>query len=147
MPRKRRTSFIDDLLHIAKRLPTWLSLFLALISYLLFHSIATSEVDTTMQPGSPVPQYLPEYLLKVVSIGLQYIIPFVFLLGAATSWFKAYQGKSLARRVTSGRASFKRADSAPKTQLTKPDAKPPPTSHGNSLSYWSAKPFDSWVTR
>ncbi|GEM_PF-2311951 len=58
MARRRKQSPFEDLIDIAALLPWWVSLPLALISYLSLHSIATTPIPTLANPaelGSQLP--------------------------------------------------------------------------------------------
>jgi len=51
MARRGKTSPAEDLMDIVAMLPWWVGVMLALLSYLLLHSVASQQVVTTAQPG------------------------------------------------------------------------------------------------
>lgn len=72
----RRQSPFDDLFDIAAKLPWWLGLALALLSYLVFHGLANA-------PGSP--EHPQSAFIRGISTVGQYALPIVLLTGAAAS--------------------------------------------------------------
>ena len=48
---RRKNSALDDLLDIAKMLPWWIDIAIAIIAYFWLHSIATSDAVVVAQPG------------------------------------------------------------------------------------------------
>lgn len=98
MARKRRTSPFDDLIEIASLLPYWVSLIIAVIAYIFFHSYATSESIAVIQPGSAMPQNLGGMMFQTFSVYLQYLVPGAFVFGAQISGAKAFRGKRLTKQ-------------------------------------------------
>lgn len=98
MSRRRRTSPFEDLVEIASLLPYWVSLIIATIAYLFFHSYAIADAQPVIQPGSPIPQNMGGMMFKTFATFLQYIVPGAFVFGAAVSGFKAFTGRRLAKR-------------------------------------------------
>jgi restriction system protein len=83
---RRKNSSLDDLLDIAKMLPWWIDIAIAIIAYFWLHSIATSEVVMVAQPGK-LGEFVSGHLFKTLATFGQYILTFVFLLGAIMSFF------------------------------------------------------------
>jgi restriction system protein len=83
---RRKNSTLDDLLDIAKLLPWWIDIAVAIISYFWLHSIATSEVMVVAQSGK-IGEFVSGQLFKTLATVGQYLLSFVFLLGAAMSFF------------------------------------------------------------
>ncbi|ADV02229.1 restriction endonuclease [Alicycliphilus denitrificans] len=82
MPRKRKSSGLDDLLALAAMLPWWLAVALAVLAYAVLHHYAGGQaVATPAQPG----QLALDHLLKMLATIGQYLVPAVFLLGALVS--------------------------------------------------------------
>ncbi|WP_290697450.1 restriction endonuclease [Amphritea sp.] len=98
MSRKRRTSPFEDLIEVASLLPYWVSLIIAVITYVFFHSYAAADAQAVIQPGSAMPQNLGGMMFRTFSVFLQYIVPGAFVFGALISGFKAFSGKRLAKR-------------------------------------------------
>jgi hypothetical protein len=81
----KRRSFFDDLMTVTSRLPWWVGVLLALVTYLGFHLVATS-------PDVPAPRTLEEIgastragLFRTLAAFLQYVLPAGFLFGAIGS--------------------------------------------------------------
>ena len=83
---RRKNSALDGLLDIAKLLPWWIDIAIAIIAYFWLHSIATSEVVVVAQSGK-MGQFVSGQLFKTLATVGQYLLSFVFLLGAAMSFF------------------------------------------------------------
>lgn len=82
MPRKRKSSGLEDLLAVAAMLPWWLAVVLAVMAYAVLHYYAGGQaVATPAQPG----QLALDHLLKTLATIGQYLVPAVFLLGALVS--------------------------------------------------------------
>ena len=81
----KRSSLFTDLMTVTAKLPWWVGVSLAAISYLGFHLLAS-------QPDAPAPQNpvgLGEFsraqLFRTLATFLQYVLPVAFLFGAAGS--------------------------------------------------------------
>lgn len=98
MARKRRQSAAEDMIDMAAKLPYWVSLSLALISYLVLHHYADRPFQLEKAPGSTVPANLTELMLHPLLSAMQYLIPMIFVFGAAISAFKAFRGRKLAQK-------------------------------------------------
>lgn len=61
MARRKKTSAAEDLMDLVALLPWWAGVLLALVSYLLLHSIASQQVSATAQAGA-VPDGLYDLL-------------------------------------------------------------------------------------
>jgi restriction system protein len=83
---RRKNSTLDDLLDIAKLLPWWIDIAIAITAYFWLHSIATSEVVVVAQLGK-MGEFVSGQLFKTLATFGQYLLSFVFLLGAAMSFF------------------------------------------------------------
>lgn len=96
----RRQSIFEDLVDITAKLPWWVGVLLALASYLYFSHEAGQSIthDPSRGPASVVgPQ-----LLKTFATFLQYIMPFVFGLGALLSLIARLKRASLHGSVAEG---------------------------------------------
>lgn len=83
---RRNNSALEGLLDIAKMLPWWIDIAIAIIAYFWLHSIATNEVVVMAQPGK-MGEFVAGQLFKTFATVGQYLLSFVFLLGAALSFF------------------------------------------------------------
>ena len=91
---KSRKSGAGILLAITARLPWWLGVVLALLSYLLLHAMAAKPPATPLQPGQLGGFAVSAMVQALARIG-QYLLPFFFLLGAAMSAYKRQQAAQL----------------------------------------------------
>jgi restriction system protein len=82
---RRKDGVLGGLLDIAKLLPWWVDIAIAIIAYFWLHSIATSEIVAVAQPGK-MGAIVSEQLFKTLSTIGQYLLPLVFLMGAAMSF-------------------------------------------------------------
>jgi len=83
---RRDNSTLEDLLDIAKMLPWWIDIAIAIIAYFWLHSVAISEIVVVAQPGK-IGGFISGQLFKTFATIGQYLLPFVFLLGAVMSLF------------------------------------------------------------
>lgn len=98
MARRGRTSPLEDLLEVATLLPYWVSLIIAVVSYVFFHSYAEADLEPIIQAGRAVPENLTSMMFQGFSKGLQYVVPGVFVLGAIGSGVKNLKARTLASR-------------------------------------------------
>lgn len=103
MELREKPSLPKALIGLAARLPWWLGLALAVISYVGLHHLAQKPVPAALQPGQ-----MASFALSAMTHGLalagQYLLPLFFGLGALISAFK----RSKASRLHA--AAARRAD-------------------------------------
>ncbi|MEW6764191.1 MAG: restriction endonuclease [Pseudomonadota bacterium] len=94
MARRGRSSLFEDIIELTATFPWWVGAVLAIVSYLWLHPIAVAEL--------PKPSGMPNMgavasasLFKGLATFGQYILPLVFLIGAAISFFKRKKGMAL----------------------------------------------------
>jgi len=80
----RKTSLFDDLFSIAAKLPWWLSLAIALGSGLYLHSVASQPLATSSDIHHLQAAIFTNAAHMVASF-FQYLLPFIFTLGAVAS--------------------------------------------------------------
>lgn len=82
--RKKSPQRPNPWIELALRLPWWLGVLLALISYIGLHLVARQPLPASLSPG-----HFGSYVLALLWWGLasigQYLLPAIFLLGAAIS--------------------------------------------------------------
>ncbi|MDX2352931.1 restriction endonuclease [Stutzerimonas xanthomarina] len=98
MARRRKQSPFEDLIDLAALLPWWVTLPLALIAYLWFHSIATSPIPTLANPDELNGQ-LPGIMLRGLAVPAQYFLPAALVIGAIASVFGRIRRKKLFNSV------------------------------------------------
>jgi restriction system protein len=91
---RRKDSVLDDLLYIAKLLPWWVDIAIALITYFWLHNVASNEVALAVQPGK-IGEFLGVQMSTTFATIGQYLFPFVFSLGAVLSVFDRKKRENL----------------------------------------------------
>jgi len=89
--RKKRNSGFEDLVSVAAKLPWWVGVVLAIVSYLFLHKIAVAEVahvTNLRQLGGVAGQEF----IKVIAMFGQYIFPLAFIGGTTASIFSRRRG-------------------------------------------------------
>lgn len=95
---RRKQNPVEDLIAITSKLPWWVGVVLAIVAYVWLHNIAASEVTAVTQPGQ-MGQLVTQTLFKTLASGGQYLLPFVFLVGAGSSAFGRYKRRALHGQV------------------------------------------------
>ncbi len=83
---RRKVSLMDDLLDIASTLPWWLDVLIAILSYFGLHDLSLIEIPVITQPGKTGSLLTAQLTKTFASIG-QYLLPFIFTVGAFVSFF------------------------------------------------------------
>lgn len=95
---RRGKSLIEGLLELTSKLPWWAGVLLAIVAYVWLHSIASSDTTAVAQAGK-MGAFIGERVFKgLASVG-QYLLPFVFLLGAALSAYGRFTRRALHAQV------------------------------------------------
>jgi restriction system protein len=81
----RRQSTFEELIDITSRLPWWVSLILATLSYFVLHSLAVNEVSI-LQGLESMGENVKNQVIKSMARVGQYILPFIFIMGAILSF-------------------------------------------------------------
>lgn len=100
MARRTKTSPFEDLIFIASRLPWWLSLLIALVAWLYFHSVAISPPPTVTDPKQ-FGEMMIGQAWRSFAMFLQYIVPVAFIFGAIGSVFARAKRRKLLDDVAS----------------------------------------------
>lgn len=87
MGRRNRTSLADDLLAVAAKLPWWLALLIAVISYWALHAYVKQPIGTLTTPAQVTNAMLP-MVMKGVALVAQYAVPLLFGVAAVVSWLQ-----------------------------------------------------------
>lgn len=95
---RRKQSLVDDLIVITSKLPWWVGVVLAIVTYVWLHNVATREVTAVVQPGK-MGDIIGQTLFKTLAGFGQYLLPFVFSIGAAVSAFGRYKRRALHKQV------------------------------------------------
>jgi len=102
MGRKRNGGALDDLLELAAMLPWWVDVVIAAAAYVGFHMVAVAPLPP-VTPGQL--SGVGSAMWKGVATAFQYILPLVFLAGAAASAFTRYKRKTLVAEVAGGESA------------------------------------------
>ena len=89
---RRKKGLVIELIEIARRLPWWVGVVLAVIAYLVFHQMAVMEIQATGQVKD-IGGAILRQMLKVISMFGQYLVPFAFLIGALVSAYEKVKNK------------------------------------------------------
>lgn len=87
MARRGQTRWTNLLIGLAVRLPCWLGVLLALMSYIALHRVAQQPLPAAPQPGHIGSFAVAALAWALASVG-QYLLPLLLLLGAAVSFFR-----------------------------------------------------------
>lgn len=101
---RKRTSLIEDLIDIFSKMPWWVGLVMALVSYLILHQISIRPAVTVTAPGQ-LGAAATGGLFRVLAMFGQFVLPFAFGLGALISAFNSLSEKKTlapAARRTAG---------------------------------------------
>jgi restriction system protein len=101
MPRRRKSSPLEDLIKVLALLPWWACLLLGLLSYAILSSLARPAPLVAVQPGQ-IGQALAVTMWKTLAMFGQYLIPFACVLAALGSAFGRRHRSDLVSRVSAG---------------------------------------------
>lgn len=100
MPRRKKTSPLEDMIDVVSMLPWWLGVALALSSYILSHAWALRiAAEMALKPQIASGIY---YALATVG---QYLLPLACLAGAAVSAWRRHRRKELAGNVAAAKTA------------------------------------------
>lgn len=105
MPRKPKSSPMEDLFVIVARLPWWGGVAAAIISYLVLHAFAAPGVRPTAAGSTDVAGQMLSTMVRTIATFAQVVVPIVCLFAAGVSAVKARQRSSLVTTVASSAAS------------------------------------------
>jgi restriction system protein len=100
---RRSQSALEDVMELTAKLPWWIGVSLALISYVVLHQYAMRELP---DPGgsNDLGKYAAAGLFRTLALFGQYVLPFVFLVGAVVSAFNTLKRKKLYDGALSSKA-------------------------------------------
>jgi restriction system protein len=100
MARKRKSSPLEDMLDLVSLLPWWAGVAIAVVGYVVLHSMAAPVV----QPGQ-VGSVITQSVVAGLATAGQYIVPLIGLLGAAMSFFRRRQRSALVMDVAQAKSA------------------------------------------
>lgn len=95
MAARRKTSPFEDLIGIAGKLPWWISVALAVVSYLALHAVASRPVTPVSVAPGQLGTAVASGMLPAFARLLQYVLPAAFGIGAIVSAVGAARDKKL----------------------------------------------------
>ncbi len=95
---RRKQNPIEDLISLTGKLPWWAGVALALLAYAGLHSVAVGEATAVAQPGK-MGAFVGPSLFRTVAWFGQYLLPLVFLAGAAVSAWGRRRRRALHAQV------------------------------------------------
>jgi len=98
---RQRTSPFEDMIMIASRLPWWVGLMLAFLSYLVLHAVASRPATPIAAGQDQIGHAATQGLVTGLAMFGQYILPLVFGLGALFSAIAATHQKRIYDSVVS----------------------------------------------
>jgi restriction system protein len=81
---RRDQGLFDDLVEITSKFPWWVGVILAIVAYLALHPFATMEVAVSANTKD-IGAFVGKQLYRTIAMIGQYLLPAVFLIGAAVS--------------------------------------------------------------
>jgi len=95
---RQKTSLLEDMVEVAGKLPWWVCIIMALVSYLILHAFASRPMLPVTGPGQMGEAVRRSMISTAVLFG-QLIVPFAFMTGAILSGIKAFRQKRLYNTV------------------------------------------------
>lgn len=91
---RTKTSPLEDMMLLASKLPWWVGILLALVSFLVLHTIAVSPLAPLASPAQ-MGNFMAKNLIRTMAMFGQLILPMVFVFGALFSVINAARQKKL----------------------------------------------------
>ncbi len=104
MSRRRKSSAFQDLVSLLALLPWWLSVVLALVSYVVLHTYAISKAPVATRPDQAA-QVITHAFFSTWAIFGQYLLPALCLVAAGISIFQRKHRTQLFQSVASSSAA------------------------------------------
>ena len=104
MPRKRKTSLIEDLVDVVSLLPWWAGVAFAVIGYLVLHRVANPAAIAAYQPGQIGGFAARAIITAFASVG-QYAVLLIGLVGAVISFVRRKKRAALATDVAQAQSA------------------------------------------
>lgn len=95
---RKKTSPFEDLIDIASHLPWWVGTLLAMVSYVVLHSLASRPVLSGANPAE-MGDALERTMMSTFAMFGQYILPFAFGAGAIISCINLIKQRKIYDRV------------------------------------------------
>lgn len=102
MARNKRSSSAEDIVGIVAILPWWAGVALAILLYLILHSMASTQLPVTAGNTEQIGNLLVGTLKKSLAAIGQYLLPFLCLVGTAVSALRHRARTQLIENVIAG---------------------------------------------
>jgi len=97
---RQKTSPLEDLISVTSRLPWWVCILLAIVSYFVLHMIASRPAMTIAGPGQMGDAAAKGIVTTLAMFG-QYVLPFAFGIAALSSGITSIRQKKLYDNIES----------------------------------------------
>ena len=104
MPRKQKTTPVEDLFNVISLLPWWVGIVLAVVSFFVLRAFAIAEPPKVTDANQAIAS-LPSAVWKAFATAGMYLVPPICLLGAAASAWQRRKRKSLVSYVAESQAA------------------------------------------
>jgi restriction system protein len=104
MARRKKTTFLEDLIDLVALLPWWLGVVLAIVSYFVLHALSGPDVPAPANLNQ-IGATLVHVVWKAFATAGQYLLPFACLIGAATSAWQRRKRSKLVSHVADSDAA------------------------------------------
>jgi len=98
---RRRTSLLDEVLELMARLPWWVGVLLAGVSYVVLHAMASRPVATHVGP-MPDLSVVVRAVIQGLATGGQYLLPLICVVGALASFVGRRRRQGLFQMASDG---------------------------------------------
>jgi restriction system protein len=102
---RRKHSFVEDLIEVTSKLPWWAGVVFAIAAYLVLHGMVTRDVTAIVLPGK-MGDFVGQNLVQTLAGVGQYLLPLVFLVGAALSAYGRYKRRASPMLTRPGQGTF-----------------------------------------
>ncbi|SDX63900.1 restriction system protein [Allochromatium warmingii] len=99
MARKKRSAF-DDIVEIIARLPWWVGLLLAVVSYFGLHALTITPPSTTPAIPGQIGDIIVAQMFYMMAFYGQYLLPAIFTVGALVSILRRHKRTQLYQNVS-----------------------------------------------
>jgi restriction system protein len=93
MARRNKSSPAEDFIVVASKLPWWVSLPIAVVSYFVLRAYANQSIEVSIVPGKSMDYLLPAMLKGIATFG-QYVLPILLVIAAGVSWYKSRKAET-----------------------------------------------------
>ena len=94
----KRQRVLEDIVDIAAKLPWWVGVLLAVVSYVVLHSIAGSEI-VAPKTVQGMGDFFGKQVIRTAALIVQYVLPLALLIGAGMSVYGRRKREALHLRV------------------------------------------------